>query len=145
MSNTILHDVIITADMSSIFEAISEPKHLNNWWTQKCTGIARINSKYNLHFNESYDWYGTVTVCIIDKSFSISMTDATTKWMGTTFGFNIEPIDSEKTRLKFFHKDWKEIDEDFRHTSYCWAILLSHLKDYLEQSIILPFEKRGDC
>ena len=56
MPHTILHDVNIRADVTSVFESISEPKHLNNWWTKKCSGVAQKGSKYNLYFTDEFDW-----------------------------------------------------------------------------------------
>ena len=143
MSNIILHDVHINADVSSVFDAISEPKHLNNWWTKKCSGIAEKGSKYNFYFSEEFNWYGEVTECIADKSLSITMTSSDADWDYTTFGFEIEAIDEKVTRLRFHHKDWKETNHHFRRTSYCWALLLFNLKEYLEDGSIVPFEARS--
>jgi len=143
MNNSIFHDVHINADVSSVFEAISEPKHLNNWWTNKCSGIAEKGSKYNLYFSEEFDWFGEVTECIPDKSFAITMTKSDVDWDFTTFGFEIEAIDEKMTRLRFYHKDWKETNHHYRRTNYCWALLLFNLKEYLEYGDVVPFDSRS--
>ncbi len=143
MPHTILHDVHINADISSVFEAISEPKHLNNWWTNKCSGIAQKGSKYNLYFTDEFDWYGEVTHCVIDKAFAITLTRSDVDWDYTTFGFEIESVDNDVTRLKFYHKDWKETNHQYRRTSYFWALLLYNLKEYLEDGSVVPFEARS--
>ena len=92
MPHTIFHDVHIRADVSSVFDSISQPKHINNWWTKKCSGVATKGSKYNLYFTDVYDWYGEVTDCIPDKSFAITMTKSDADWDFTTFGFEVESI-----------------------------------------------------
>lgn len=143
MPNIILHDVHINADVSSVFDAISEPKHLNNWWTKKCSGTAQKGAKYNFYFSEDFDWYGEVTECVADQSLSITMTKSDADWDYTTFGFEIEAIDESVTRVKFYHKDWKEANHHFRRTSYCWALLLNSLREYLEVGTVVPFESRS--
>jgi uncharacterized protein YndB with AHSA1/START domain len=145
MPHTILHDVHIRADISSVFDSITEPKHLNNWWTKKCSGVAEKGSKYNLYFTEEFDWYGEVTNCVPDKSFAITMTKSDADWDYTTFGFEIESIDESITRLRFYHKDWKDTNHHYRRTSYCWALLLNNLREYLEVGTIIPFENRSDA
>jgi len=143
MSSIILHDVHINADISSVFESITEPKHLNNWWTNKCSGTATKGSKYNLHFSPEFDWYAEATDCLIDKSFALTMIKSDEDWNFTTFGFEISAHDNDITRLSFFHRDWKSNNHQFRRTSYCWAILLQNLKHYLEDGIIIPYEARS--
>ena len=144
MSYSILHDVHIRADVSSVFEALTEPKHLNNWWTQKCSGTAEKGSKYNFYFSDEYDWYGDVTVCEADHSFAIKMTKADADWEGTTFGFDIKPVDERVTLLSFYHDDWEDTNHHYRRTNYCWALLLKSLRNYLEKGTIIPFGERSE-
>lgn len=143
MSNVIYHDVDIVADLSSIYDAVTEPKHLNNWWTYKCSGVPFKGAKYNLHFSEAYDWYGEVTQCESDRSFAITMVKSDDQWDYTTFGFEISAVDESISRVSFYHKDWRETGHPYRKTSYSWALLLQGLKQYLEEGTIIPFEERA--
>lgn len=74
MGYSIFHNLIINGTPQEIFNAVSQPKHLNNWWTLKCTGKPEMDAEYNLFFTSEYDWYGKVSKCIKDESFHISMT-----------------------------------------------------------------------
>ncbi len=69
------------------------------------------------------------------------MTQTSEHWNGTTFGFDLEQM-VDGVKLKFFHKDWSECNDEFRISSFCWALLLNGLKNYLERGIVVPFEDR---
>ena len=138
----IYHDLVIKASLQEVFDAISQPKHLNNWWTKKCTGTPELNSEYNLYFTPEYNWYGKVITCQPNQAFHIKMTKSDTDWDSTTFGFNLEQL-NEGVQVRFFHIDWPECNHHFRQSSFCWALLLNGLKNYLEKGIIVPFEERN--
>jgi hypothetical protein len=69
------------------------------------------------------------------------MTKADEDWIGTTFGFELTET-NDGVILNFIHKDWPYENDHFKIASYCWAILLKGLKQYVEKGIIVPFEKR---
>lgn len=142
MSYAIFHDLIINSAASQVFDAVSHPNHLINWWPLKCTGTPEMGEIYNFYFAPEYDWYGEVIRIVPDKSFHIKMTKSDPDWDTTSFGFDIEE-DRDKVKLCFSHIGWPEQNAHFRTTSYCWAMLLSGLKSYVEKGIILPFEERS--
>ena len=137
----IYHDLVIKASLHEVFDAISQPKHLNNWWTKKCEGKPELNAEYNLYFTPEYNWFGTVITCQPNQAFHIKMIKSDADWNSTTFGFNLEQL-NEGVQVRFFHIDWPECNHHFRRSSFCWALLLNGLKNYLEKGIIVPFEER---
>lgn len=137
----IYHNFEIKASISKVFEAVSDPNHLVNWWPQKCSGTPKVDSEYNLFFTEEYNWLGNVIVCDKDKAFHIKMTKADPDWTPTSFGFDLEEI-KNGVLVKFKHKNWPACNAHFRHSSFCWALLLNGLKNYVEKGIIIPFEER---
>lgn len=138
----IYHDVTISASISEVFEAVSAPKHLINWWPLKCKGTPEIGQKYNFYFTPEFDWYGEVTECIHNKAFHVKMGNSDSDWAPTSFGFDIEESDGQ-TLLKFWHVGWPFCNEHFRRSSFCWAILLTGLKNYIEKGAIVPFQDRS--
>ena len=140
--NTIFHNFRINAPANKVFEAISDPKHLINWWPLKCSGKAALGETYNFNFTDQYDWYGQVTTCEPNQAFYIKMTKADQDWDPTTFGFDLES-GSEGVDVSFWHKDWPDVNQHFKIASFCWAILLQGLKNYVERGEIVPFEKRS--
>jgi hypothetical protein len=69
------------------------------------------------------------------------MTKADEDWTNTVFGFEIVNLE-EGVRLEFWHKGWPDCNHHFRRSSWCWAILLNGLKNYIEKGTIVPFCER---
>ena len=141
MSYSIHHDLKINAHIQEVYEAVSVPEHLINWWPEKCTGIPQTGEIYNFQFTEAYNWFGEVIRAIPDEAFHIKMTQSDDDWNPTSFGFDLESNQGE-TQVKFWHVGWPNCNGHFRRSSFCWAILLQGLKNYVEKGIIIPFEER---
>lgn len=141
MEHSIFHDLVIQAPIEKVFQGISNPEDLENWWPLRCKGIPKEGEEYNFFFTEEYDWFGKVITCEENKSFAIKMTKSDEDWNPTSFGFDLEES-SNQVLVKFWHKGWPECNAHYRRSSYCWAILLNGLKNYLEKGIIVPFEER---
>lgn len=141
MVNSIYHDLVINAPLANVFEAITEPKHLVNWWPQKCKGIPEEGEVYNFFFTPEYDWYRKVIKSETGKSFHIKMTKSDQDWDSTSFGFDLEENDTG-VQVHFWHIGWPDCNAHFKRSSYCWAILLQGLTNYIEKGIIVPFEER---
>lgn len=139
--HTIYHDLWIEASPNAVFEAVTSPEHLINWWPQKCSGTPELGSSYNFFFTPEYDWYGKVVEVRENESFHIKMTRSDTDWDPTSFGYDLQP-ENKGTALQFRHKDWPACNHHFRTASFCWAILLRGLKEYVEKGIVVPFAER---
>lgn len=140
---TIYHDFVIDVPREKVFEAVSTPEGLNNWWTLRCKGKPGLKEKYNLYFSEEYDWFANVSKFEENEVIEFSMTDAMDEWLPTQFGFILKKENADHTYVQFYHENWKEVSQEFRIASYCWANLLRQLKQYLEKGIITPFEERN--
>ncbi|MAP55218.1 SRPBCC domain-containing protein [Altibacter sp.] len=138
----IYHDLHIAAATEAVFQAVCLPEKLEQWWPLRCTGRPEAGAVYNFFFTPEFDWYGVVSEMVPDKIFEIKMTKADTDWDPTRFRFELEP-NASGTLLRFSHIHWMQRNAHFRTASYCWAILLHGLKQYVEKGIILPFEERS--
>ncbi|MGC6479448.1 MAG: SRPBCC family protein [Flavobacteriaceae bacterium] len=142
MTHSIEHDLIIQASPAKVFHAITTPEELNQWWTKKCSGRPTMGAPYNLFFTEEYDWWGKVSACEVDQHFEIQMTQSDQDWDPTRFGFRLH-TKGNATLVAFYHEGWQENNHHFKFSSWCWALLLKGLKDYLEKGTVIPFEKRS--
>lgn len=140
-SFAIYHDLWIDSPIEKVFQAISNPSELINWWPKACKGESELNGTYNFFFTPEYDWYGKVIKYQENQSFHIKMTDSDEDWNPTTFGFDLSR-DSGKTKVNFWHIGWPFCNDHFKRSSFCWAILLQGLKNYVENGAIVPFEER---
>ena len=141
LDHSIYHDLIIKATPQQVYRAVSQPNHINNWWTLRCSGEPALGSEYNFYFSEEHDWFGEVTNAAEFQSFHIKMTRTDPDWEPTSFGFDIEPH-KEGVLLRFWHVGWPANNHHFRRSSYIWARLLTGLTNYIEKGIVLPFEER---
>ncbi len=142
MSHHIYHNLLIKASAKVVFEAISLPRHLDNWWSLNSSGTPELATMYNLNFTDDHNWFCKVSDVILDKSIHFKMTQSDADWNPTTFGFDLKATENG-TLVNFSHKNWKEANHNFKHSSFCWAMLLNGLKNYLEKGVIIPFEKRN--
>ena len=71
MSYNIYHDLEIAASAYEVYEAVSQPVHLVNWWPEKCTGSPKTGEMYNFQFTEAYNWFGKVTKAIAGEDVLI--------------------------------------------------------------------------
>lgn len=142
MSYNIFHGLTIKASTEEVFNAISQPKHLDNWWTLKSSGEPKLGAEYNLNFTDEYDWYCKVSKVELPKSIHFKMTKSDDDWSPTTFGFDLKDTE-DGTLVEFSHVNWPEQNHHFKHSSFCWALLLNGLKNYLEKGIVIPFEERN--
>ena len=138
---SIYHDFVIRAAIDKVYDAIVQPKHLTNWWPLKCSGRPINGDMYNFNFTEAYDWYGRVIEAQKNKSFHVKMTKSDEDWNSTTFGFDLLQ-EGSLVKVRFQHTGWPECNDEYRKSSYCWAILLQGLKNYLEKDVVVPFQNR---
>ncbi len=141
-NNTIYHNLTIKSNVEKVFEAISNPEHLINWWPEKCSGEKKIGGEYNFYFGPEYDWFGKVINYNPNNNFHIKMTKSDLDWQPTSFGFDLTEV-NDNVLLRFWHSGWLKQNDHFKISSYCWAILLKGLKDYIEKGEIIPFEQRS--
>lgn len=135
------HDLFLETSTEKVFQAISQAEHLINWWPLQCSGQPKMGESYNFYFAPEYDWYGEVVKCVPGQHFHIKMTKSDEDWTATSFGFDLtEAVGG--VQLSFWHVGWPACNAEYRQSSYCWAILLKGLKDYVEKGIIVPFEER---
>lgn len=142
MSYSIYHSLPVKTDATQLYEAITAPEHLVNWWPLKCSGEPTPGALYNFYFSPEYDWYANVITAQTGKAFHLKMTKADTDWTPTAFGFDLEPV-KDGIQLNFWHTGCPECNAHFKRSSFCWAILLNNLKTYVEQGTVVPFKDRA--
>lgn len=137
----ILHDFPIHAPAERVFEAVSDPAGLDQWWTKRSTGEARAGAEYQLWFGPEYDWRAVVSHCAPPFEFELRMVGADAEWLGTRVGFLLHE-DRSITQVRFHHAGWPEQSEHFRISTFCWAMYLRVLRRYLEHGERVPYAQR---
>ena len=140
----ILHDFPINAPVARVFDAVSTPAGLDQWWTKHSAGVAAAGATWELFFGPEYDWRATVTRCAAPTEFELELVVAMDDWIGTRVGFTLEPH-GEATQVRFRHLAWAEAGEHYRISAFCWAMYLRILKRYLERGEAVAYEARLDA
>ncbi len=138
---SILHDFPIKAPASRVFDCMTTPGGLDQWWTLYSSGQPTLGAEYSLGFGPEYDWEARVTRWVRNKEFELELIEAMDDWMGTRVGFNLVAA-GDHTQVSFWHSGWKEASHHFRTSSFCWAMYLRILKRYLESGETVPYEER---
>ena len=138
----IFHTFTIHSSAEKIFEGISTSKGLDNWWTKKSDGKPEAASIYTLDFGPGYTWKAIVTNHEGGKEFELEITEADSQWIGTKIGFRLDKKSDNDTEVSFYHTGWPENSENYRVSSYCWAMYLRVLKRNIEFGEQVPYEKR---
>jgi uncharacterized protein YndB with AHSA1/START domain len=139
----ILHDFPIAVTPARVFEGITAPTGLDEWWTARSVGAPLEGSEYQLWFGPDYDWRALVTVAEPGRAFELRLTRAMDDWLGTRVGFELEPT-STGTQVHFYHAGWPGTSPHYRTSSYCWAMYLRVLRRHLEFGERVPYERRLD-
>lgn len=140
----ILQDFPIKADARRVFDAISSPAGLNQWWTETCAGEPRLGASYDLGFGPGYEWGARVTRCDVAARFELTLTKADADWTGTRVGFELSPA-AGATQVRFYHRGWPEENDHYRISCHCWALYLRLLRRYLEHGETVPYADRLDA
>ena len=139
----ILFKYPITAPASAVFDAIVTPKGLDSWWTLSSKGEPSEGSEYQFYFAPEYDWRGVLSEVQPGKRVVWTFTDAEPDWTGTQLCFDLAEKDG-RTWVEFNHRNWDGTIDHFRHSSYCWAMYLRHLKRFVEEGIVVPYSERDN-
>ena len=137
----IFHNFLINAPVRRVFEAVSHPAGLDNWWTKASLGKPLAGEKYSLDFGAAYQWEAKVSKYVPETEFELEMTRSDHDWYGTRVGFKIIPA-ATGSQVAFYHTGWAALNEHFKISSYCWAMYLRLLKLNLETGLIVPYEER---
>lgn len=137
----ILQDFPIGATPARVFEAVSTPAGLDQWWTKSSSGKAAEGAEYGLGFGPKYDWRARVTRAVPEREFELRIERADGDWEGTRVSFRLEARGSA-TWVQFGHLGWPTANEHYRVSAHCWALYLRILRRHLEHGESVPYEAR---
>jgi uncharacterized protein YndB with AHSA1/START domain len=140
----IVHDFPIFAPVGAVFDAIATPSGLDAWWTKESEGDPRQGSTYRLSFGPDYEWRATVRRCEPNREIEWEFTTADADWVGTRVGLHLTE-GKGVTQIRFHHTGWREENEHYRISCYCWAMYLRLLRRYVERGETVPYEERLDA
>ncbi|MDA1029280.1 MAG: SRPBCC domain-containing protein [Bacteroidetes bacterium] len=133
----------IHAPAAAVFSAVASPEGLAAWWTLSSKGEIKQGAEYSFYFSDEFRWKGVLSEVTSNKRVKWTFTDAEPDWTNTTLSFDLSQ-EGEWTWLEFRHANWGSESTHFRVSSYCWAMYLRHLKRYVEDGIVVAYDKRDN-
>ena len=140
----ILQDFPIAASPSRVYEAVSDPRMIDEWWTLTSTGRPAVGSTYNLDFGPGYHWQAVVTKANPSSAFELRLTSADADWLDTVVGFELEPS-GDAAQVRFYHRGWPAASDHYRTSCHCWALYLRVLRRHIEHGESVPYYRRLDA
>lgn len=137
----LFHNFQIKAPLNKVFEQVATSAGMANWWSEQSSGPTVLGETIHLHFGKEYHWTAMITKLVPDNRFELTITKADPDWMGSKIGFRLRKQE-ETTNVEFYHTGWKEDNEHYRISNYCWAMYLRLLKRYLEFGEFVQYEDR---
>jgi uncharacterized protein YndB with AHSA1/START domain len=141
-----MHDIHhyfqINCPIDKVFQGISDPEMIDQWWAVRSEGKAEKDGQYKLGFDIGYNWEAKVISYSSPTKFGLQIFKADNDWVNTTVLFELSPNGENQTNVHFHHTGWKEDNEHYRISNYCWAMYLRVLKRYLEHGEEVPYEDR---
>lgn len=124
------HRVEIETSPEEVFEALTEPLKLSEWWT--AATVANENSSIvEFSFGEDHVVPMEVKQTVPAKRLVWQCLDGPWADKGE-FVFELEAIE-RGTNLRFTHQGWPDVDDFFRHCNSKWGFFLTvSLKGMLE-------------
>jgi len=137
----IVHYFPVNSSIESVYETVSTSRGLARWWAMGAKGHSELGAILELDFGPDYQWQAQVTQMVPPLEFELTMIKADPDWMKSTIGFQLLSTPNG-TDVRFFHQGWKEANDHFYISCYCWAMYLRLMKRYVEYGELVEYEER---
>ncbi|SFB73614.1 Uncharacterized conserved protein YndB, AHSA1/START domain [Polaromonas sp. OV174] len=132
--------ILLSAPPAVVYQALSTPEGLRNWWTQTCDIAAAVGGQSTFRFGEHYKvmqiksllpghevrWHCVRALINVD---AFTRKD---EWVGTDIVFKLTPQPGGKTRLDFEHAGLTPALECFAVCERGWNLYLGSLQSLVE-------------
>jgi uncharacterized protein YndB with AHSA1/START domain len=138
--------IVIEASPEVVFKAITDPNELINWFPDNAMFDGKIGGKVKFYWykerskelDRDYHPEGTVKEFIPKKKVSYTWTlKDIPNFPETTVTWELEKIDTNKTRVVLIHSGFTGKDEgklSVRERDKGWSYFLGRLKEYCEKT-----------
>ena len=143
MSYEINFQVGVKASPEEIYQTLTEPKKLAQWWTSATRGNGtKVGDTLEFWFGELCEKFD-VTALKPGKhvAWRAPKGQGVEAWEETEVTFDLSK-DNKQTYIRFRHSGWTENTDFHAHCSMKWATFMLSLKDLLETGKGRPDSER---
>ena len=136
----IMHQVRIQATPERVYQALTLPAEIRQWWTRDAELDATVGGKGEFAFS---DRKVRTTVRIDDLkadarvAWKTTASNAPGGWNGTMIEFDLR-ADERATVLSFAHRGFAAADDGYARVTAGWGHYLLSLQQYLETGKGMP-------
>jgi uncharacterized protein YndB with AHSA1/START domain len=141
MNMDIVHYLQVNSPVERVYPVISTSRGIANWWARDAKGHAELGAILQLDFGPDYLWQAQVTQMVPLAEFELTMIKADPDWMDSTIGFQLSSGENG-TNVRFFHRGWREANEHYYISCYCWAMYLRIMKRFVEHGEFVDYAER---
>lgn len=136
----IYHEVKIKASPAAVYDAITAPEKIAQWWLPADVDQIKVGETLRLGKNGFQEFL--LTALEPSERVKWAATEhGIADWIGTEVEFRIVP-QGDKTMVLFRHSKWRDDAGMRSHCSMSWAVFLLSLKDLLESGAGSPYPNR---
>jgi uncharacterized protein YndB with AHSA1/START domain len=124
------HEIKVKASAERIAQALANPEQLEAWHGGKVTAVA---SGWRFDFVDdapTFEW--AAQTCRFPGEVTWRCVHGPGDSVGTTVSFKISPADKGRTLVELVHSGWPHTGGNYRKCNTLWAVLLHHLRAFVE-------------
>lgn len=141
MSTTeIKHLMHISATISEVFSMISTIEGIQKWWTEQTYGEDHEGGLIHFDFSERYQNAFRITKKEGGNQLIWKCESGAEDWVDSEVSFYLDENDG-KTRVRFSHYNFKELNDFMAGCSFTWARYLISLRNICEGREGDPFKE----
>lgn len=145
--------LVLEADPSAVYAALTTPKGLRGWWTQNCDVATEVGGILRVRFGHSYknmrierlEPGHEVRWCCTGAHIAVDQLAQKDEWVGTHLVFRLTPDGEERTRLDFEHVGLVPAFQCYDLCSNGWRHYLNSLQQFVETGRGTPHELEAEC
>ena len=141
MSQSINHLLHINASVKKVFNAISNIDELKIWYTMDISGKLDLNEIIEFKFGE-VDFHTKVIDLIPNEKLVLECVFSGIPAIGHQITYLIDQ-NNDKTRVRFKHEGFNEIDDFFANMNFSSAKYLESLRQYCQKGTSEAFGSEG--
>ncbi|CDR35167.1 SRPBCC family protein [Criblamydia sequanensis] len=132
------HEIKVDAPIKKVFKAMSTIDGLRSWHTAEVEGSSEQNGTLIFKADDKPAFNWKVSQLEPEKKIIWECTKGPGDSVGTKAIFKVSQSKDGRTLIEFSHTEWPGDGGNFRKCNTLWAILLHHLKNYVETDVPEP-------
>ena len=135
-----LHQVTINASDHCIYQALTQNRGIQGWWTDCCEMTQLEGELCRFWFdNQQTCFTMKANKLLSDQRVFWLCLEGPNEWVDTQLWWEITNLGNGQCRLDFKHMNWKKDDGLFPLCNSTWGYLMQSLKEYCETKDAKPW------